>query len=141
VFSNRARSSAARSDRERCNPALNAIVTLDAEGALARARAADAALASGQPCGLLHGVPFTLKDCFETRGLRTTAGHPPLAGHVPQSDSTVAARLKAAVAILLGKANVPPLAMSLQTNNEIFGRSNNPWNLERTTGAAPDPAN
>jgi len=121
---------------ERRNPALNAIVTLDGEGALERARAADAALARGQPCGPLHGVPFTLKDCFETQGLRTTAGHPPLAGHVPQADSTVAARLKAAGAILLGKTNVPPLAMSLQTNNEIFGRSNNPWNLERTTGGS-----
>src|SRR6185369_5955359 len=64
---------------ERRNPALNAIVTLDGEGALERARAADAALARGQPCGPLHGVPFTLKDCFETQGLRTTAGHPPLA--------------------------------------------------------------
>ena len=121
---------------ERRNPALNAIVTLDGEGALERARAADAAMARGQPCGPLHGVPFTLKDCFETQGLRTTAGHPPLAGHVPQTDSTVAARLKAAGAILLGKTNVPPLAMSLQTNNEIFGRSNNPWNLERTTGGS-----
>ncbi|HXD39025.1 MAG TPA: amidase [Ramlibacter sp.] len=121
---------------ERRNPGLNAVVTLDAEGALERASAADAALARGRPCGPLHGVPFTLKDCFETAGLRTTAGYPPLAAHVPQTDSTVAARLKAAGAILLGKTNVPPLAMSLQTNNEIFGRSNNPWDLERTTGGS-----
>lgn len=121
---------------ERRNPALNAIVTLDAEGALEHARSADIALAQGRTLGPLHGVPFTLKDCFETAGLRTTAGHPPLAGHVPQTDSTVSARLKAAGAILLGKTNVPPLAMSLQTNNEIFGRSNNPFDPERTTGGS-----
>ena len=122
----------------RCNPRLNAIVTLDAERALDRARAAEAALARARSWGPLHGVPFTLKDCFETAGVRTTAGHPPLTQHVPQVDSTVAARLKAAGAILLGKTNVPPLAMSAQTNNEIFGRSNNPWDLGRTPGGSWD---
>src|SRR3989304_5864087 len=78
------------------NPALNAIVTLDEEGARRRARAADEALARGESWGPLHGVPFTLKDVLETAGMRTTAGHPPLADHVPARDSTVAARLKAA---------------------------------------------
>jgi amidase len=121
---------------ERLNPALNAIVTMDAERALRRASEADDALARGHSWGPLHGVPFTLKDCFATAGLRTTAGHPPLADHVPQADSTVARRLQAAGAILLGKTNVPPLAMSAQTNNPIFGRSNNPWNLQRTTGGS-----
>jgi len=120
----------------RRNPALNAIVTLDAERALERARAIDAALAQGRDCGPLAGVPFTLKDCFATAGMRTTAGHPPLAQFVPDADSTVAARLKAAGAILVGKTNVPPLAMSAQTANEIFGRSNNPWDLARTTGGS-----
>lgn len=120
----------------RHNPALNAIVTLDGERALDRARAADAATARGESWGELHGVPFTLKDCFETAGVRTTAGHPPLAEHVPKADSTVAARLKAAGAILLGKTNVPPLAMSAQTSNTIFGRSNNPWDVARTPGGS-----
>ena len=120
----------------RHNPALNAIVTLDAERALERARAIDAALARGDDAGPLAGVPFTLKDCFATAGVRTTAGHPPLAQYVPGADSTVAARLRAAGAILLGKTNVPPLAMSAQTANEIFGRSNNPWDLARTTGGS-----
>ena len=118
------------------NPALNAIVTLDESGALKRAQAADEALARGENWGPLHGVPFTLKDCLETAGMRTTAGHPPLADHVPARDSTAAARLKAAGAILLGKTNVPPLAMSLQTNNTIFGRTNNPWDLKRTVGGS-----
>jgi amidase len=121
---------------EQRNKPLNAIVTLDTERALARALEADAALAAGTSWGPLHGVPFTLKDCFETEGVRTTAGHPPLASHVPANDSTVAARLKKAGAILLGKTNVPPLAMSAQTNNEIFGRSSNPWDTARTTGGS-----
>ncbi|HTO42437.1 MAG TPA: amidase [Burkholderiales bacterium] len=118
------------------NPALNAIVTLDEEGALRAAREADGALARGAPCGPLHGVPFTLKDCHATLGMRTTAGHPTLADHVPAEDGTVAARLKAAGAILVGKTNVPPMAMSLQTDNPIFGRTNNPWNPARTVGGS-----
>jgi amidase len=120
----------------RHNGALNAIVTLTADSALAQAREADDAATRGDWRGPLHGVPFTLKDCFATAGVRTTAGFPPLADHVPAQDSTVAARLKAAGAILLGKSNVPPLAMSLQTNNPIFGRTNNPWNLECTPGGS-----
>lgn len=120
----------------RYNPALNAIVTVDEEGALRRAREADAALERGESWGPLHGVPFTLKDCLITAGVRTTAGHPPLSDYVPTQDSTVAARLKDAGAILLGKTNVPPLAMSLQTNNAIFGRTNNPWDHSRTVGGS-----
>ncbi len=124
----------ARIDRH--NPRLNAIVTLDPEGARLRARAADTQAEQDGRRGALHGVPFTLKDCYETAGLRTTAGHPPLADHVPSHDSTVAARLKAAGAILLGKTNVPPLAMSLQTSNDIFGRTSNPWDPSRTPGGS-----
>lgn len=118
------------------NPRLNAIVTLDAEGALARAREADAALARGQSWGPLHGVPFTLKDCHSTAGMRTTVGSPQLKEYVPAEDGTVAARLKAAGGILLGKTNVPPMLMRAQTDNPIFGRTNNPWNLERTAGGS-----
>jgi amidase len=124
----------ARMDRR--NPMLNAIVTLDADHALKRARDADRALAEGHSWGPLHGVPFTLKDCFETAGVRTTAGHKPLGGHVPAIDSAVAARMKAAGAILIGKTNVPPMAMSAQTANEIFGRTSNPWDLDRTSGGS-----
>jgi amidase len=118
------------------NPRLNAIVTLDAEGALARARAADAALARGQSWGPLHGVPFTLKDCHSTAGMRTTVGAPQFKDYVPVEDGTVAARLKAAGGILLGKTNVPPMLTRAQTDNPIFGRTNNPWNLERTVGGS-----
>src|SRR6266481_2893788 len=87
------------------NPALNAIITMDAERAYERAREADKALARGQVWGPLHGVPFTLKDAHATAGMRTTTGFPPL-DHVPHEDSTVTARLKAAGGILIGKTNV-----------------------------------
>jgi amidase len=112
-------------------------VTLDAERARARAAEADQAAARGEWWGPLHGVPFTLKDAHATAGVRTTSGFPPLAGHVPPADGTVAARLKAAGGILMGKTNVPVLLGDPgQTNNPIFGRTNNPWNLERTPGGS-----
>ncbi len=120
---------------ERHNPALNAIVTLDAEAARARARAADQALARGESWGPLHGLPFTLKDAHSTAGMRTTVGFPPL-DHVPQEDSTITARLKEAGGVLIGKTNVPPLLADYQSNNPIFGRTNNPWNIERTSGGS-----
>jgi amidase len=119
------------------NPALNAIVTIDAEKAAARAREADAARARGQIWGPLHGVPFTLKDVHATAGMRTTTGFPPLADQVPQEDGTVAARLKQAGGILIGKTNVAAmLADPAQSNNPIFGRTNNPWNIGRTPGGS-----
>lgn len=118
------------------NPALNAIITLDAERAHERAREADEALARGQVWGPLHGVPFTLKDAHSTAGMRTTVGFPPLADHVPQEDSTVTARLKEAGGVLIGKTNVPTMLADYQSNNPIFGRTNNPWNVERTSGGS-----
>jgi amidase len=121
---------------ERVNPRLNAIITLDAEGALARADALDAALARGELAGPLHGVPFTLKDGHDTAGMRTTFGHKRFAANVPREDGAVAARLRAAGAVLLGKTNVPALLASAQTDNALFGRTNNPWDLARTPGGS-----
>ncbi|HET8630205.1 MAG TPA: amidase family protein [Thermomicrobiales bacterium] len=121
---------------ERHNPALNAVVTLDAGRAHERARAADAALARGEVWGPLHGVPFTLKDAHATAGVRTTTGFPPLAGQVPREDGTVAARLKAAGAILVGKTNVATMLGDYQTANPIFGRTNNPWDMSCTPGGS-----
>jgi amidase len=120
----------------RHNRALNAIVTPDEERARTRAREADAALARGDLWGPLHGVPITIKDSIETAGLRTTSGFPPLAEYVPATDAPVVARLRAAGAIILGKTNLPTLAMDVQTDNPIFGRSNNPWDLTRTPGGS-----
>lgn len=121
---------------EKYNPALNAVCTVNGPGALARANEADRALARGEPWGPLHGVPMTIKDALETAGVRTTAGHPPLKDYVPQRDAPAVARLRAAGAILLGKSNVPPLSADYRADNPIFGRTNNPWNLERTPGGS-----
>lgn len=120
----------------RHNPALNAIVTLDEERARHRARNADAALSRGELWGPLHGVPFTIKDAIETAGVRTTSGFPPLADYVPAVDAPVVARMRAAGGILLGKTNVPVLTGDAQSDNPIFGRSNNPWDLNRTSGGS-----
>ncbi|MCL6538801.1 MAG: amidase [Acidothermus sp.] len=118
------------------NPALNAIVTLDEDGARRRAHAADAALARGETWGPLHGVPLTLKDGHSVAGMRTTAGYEPLNAYIPRDDGTVARRLRAAGAIILGKTNVPVLLADFQTNNPIFGRTNNPWKLDCTPGGS-----
>jgi len=118
------------------NGELNAIVLVDEEGARRRAREADAALARGECWGPLHGVPVTIKDSLETAGLRTTAGFPPLAEHVPAADATVVARLRAAGAVILGKTNLPLLAMNYQCDSPLLGRGNNPWNLGRTPGGS-----
>jgi amidase len=121
---------------EQCNPALNAIHIMDAEKAMERAQAADEALARGEVWGPLHGVPFTLKDVHSTAGMRTTVGFPNFADYVPKEDSTVTARLKQAGAVLIGKSNVPMLLADYQTNNPVFGRTNNPWNVNRTPGGS-----
>lgn len=118
------------------NPALNAVVTLASESARQRAREADAALSRGNVWGPLHGVPFTLKDALATAGVRTTTGVPFL-DHVPPHDSTVAARLKAAGGVLVGKTNVAAmLGDPAQSANPIFGRTNNPWDTARTPGGS-----
>ncbi len=116
----------------RHNSDLNAVVTLDEDGARIRAREADAALASGEEWGLLHGLPITLEDAHPTSGMRTTwGGLPRLADHVPEEDGTVAARLKASGAILLGKTSGPEI-----WPDSIFARTNNPWDLTHTPGGS-----
>jgi amidase len=118
------------------NAALNAIVTLDEEHARQRAKEADEALARGEIWGPLHGVPVTIKDVFETAGMRTTSSFKPLANYVPQQDATVVARLRQAGGIIMGKTNTPEMAGDEQTNSPLFGRTNNPWNLACTPGGS-----
>ncbi len=121
---------------ERYNPKLNAVVTLDVERARQRADAADAALARGEWLGPLHGLPITVKDTYETAGLRTTAGASVHAEYVPAQDATAIARLVAAGAVVFGKTNTPTFAMDAQTYNPVFGTTNNPWDMTRTPGGS-----
>jgi amidase len=118
------------------NPELNAIVAWDTERAQAEAAAADEAAARGEFAGPLHGLPMTVKDTWETRGLVTTSGSPDLAKYVPQSDAVAVARLRAAGAIIFGKTNTPLFAGDIQTYNDVYGRTNNPWDTTRTAGGS-----
>ena len=118
------------------NDRLNAVVQQTGERAVSEARQADAALARGDILGPLHGVPITLKDSIDTAGVVTTGGTKGRAGFVPDQDSTVAARLRAAGAILLGKTNTPELTLAGETNNLVYGQTNNPYDLSRTPGGS-----
>ncbi len=120
---------------DRLNPPLNAVVTVDAEGARRAADAADASLARGETAGPLHGVPMTIKDTYLTAGMRTTCGLPAW-DHVPDRDAEAVRRLRCAGAVIFGKTNIPTLAGDWQTYNPIFGTTNNPWDTTRTTGGS-----
>ena len=117
------------------NPALNAVVAF-ASDALDLARAADGRRARGELDGPLHGVPCTIKDSHDTAGLVTTAGTIGWRDRVPSADATVVARLKAAGAIVLGKTNTPEFTWSDETDNDVYGRTSNPYDLERTPGGS-----
>jgi amidase len=121
---------------EAINPQINAIVHLRAEDAIADARRADQALAAGQETGPLHGVPMTLKDSIDTAGVTTTYGSLGRSNFVPERDATVAARLKAAGAILLGKTNTPEMTLSFETDNLVYGRTKNPFDPARSPGGS-----
>ena len=118
------------------NPALNAIVTLHADAALAAARAADAAQARGEVLGPLHGLPVAHKDLFVTRGMRTTFGSPLFSNFVPAVDSISVERQRAAGAIAVGKTNVPEFGAGSQTFNAVFGATRNPYDPSRTCGGS-----
>ena len=117
------------------NPAINAIVTV-ADGALAAAKAAEAAVLSGETLGPLHGVPFTVKDSIDTAGVLTQRGSPIFKGRVPDADATGVARMKQAGGILLGKTNLPEFSYWIESDNLLSGRSNNPWDVTRTPGGS-----
>jgi amidase len=119
------------------NPQLNAIVTLlEEREALAMARAADAAVAAGEPLGPLHGLPFAVKDLMDTAGMRTTYGSPIYADHVPAQDSLLARRVREAGALIIGKTNTPEWGAGSQTFNPIFGATRNPYDPSRTCGGS-----
>ncbi|MGE0153754.1 MAG: amidase [Reyranellaceae bacterium] len=118
------------------NPALRALVLVDEEVALRRARAADRALARGQVWGPLHGVPMTIKEAFDVAGWKTTSSFAPLKDNMAAQDATAVARLRAAGAVFLGKTNVPELCMDVQSNSPLFGDAANPWDHVRTPGGS-----
>src|SRR6266545_378925 len=118
------------------NGVLNAVVQVDAKRAVKAAQAADRAHADGAALGPLHGVPFTAKDNFLTAGVVTAVGVRERAAAVPTEDATAVARLRAAGAILLGKTNCPPWGGGSVTDNELYGRTNKPYDVGRTPGGS-----
>ncbi len=120
----------------RLNPKLNAVVTLDVEPARRRAAEADAALARGDNRAALLGLPMTVKDTFETAGMRTTSGSTTLVDYVSKVDAAAVARLREAGANVFGKTNTPTFAADAQTYNPVFGQTNNPWDVTRSPGGS-----
>jgi Asp-tRNA(Asn)/Glu-tRNA(Gln) amidotransferase A subunit family amidase len=120
---------------ERLNPRLNAVVTL-APDALEQAREAERAVMRGAASGALAGVPLTVKDTLEVRGLRSTGGSRVRADYVPGEDAPSVARLRRAGAVILGKTNCPEFALDYTSENPVFGRANNPHDLARTPGGS-----
>ncbi len=121
---------------DRLDGPLNLIVTRDDESARRAADEADREAARGRWRGPLHGVAMTIKDSFQTAGLRTTSGAPELAEFVPEEDAAAVARLRGAGAVIAAKTNLPLYAADLQSYNALFGQSNNPWDTSRTVGGS-----
>lgn len=121
---------------DRLDGPLNLVVTRDDERARRAADEADREAARGRWRGPLHGVAMTIKDSFQTAGLRTTSGAPELAEFVPEEDAVAVARLRGAGAVIAGKTNLPLYAADVQSYNAVFGQSNNPWDTSRTVGGS-----
>ena len=117
-------------------PKLNAFVHLAQDEARAQARRAEAAVLRGDPLGPLHGVPVTVKSCIDVGGWRCPAGSALRKDYIPQQDAVLVARLKAAGAILLGSTNTPEFLMAYETNNSVYGKTSNPWDLSRSAGGS-----
>jgi aspartyl-tRNA(Asn)/glutamyl-tRNA(Gln) amidotransferase subunit A len=117
------------------NPKVNAIVTI-ADRALESAKEAEAAVLRGDELGLLHGVPFTVKDSIDTAKVLTQRGSPIFRGRTPETDATSVARMKKAGGILLAKTNLPEFSYGVESDNLLTGRTNNPWNLDLTPGGS-----
>ena len=117
------------------NPRLNALIAYP-DGVMDRAREAEAAAVRGENWGPLHGVPFTVKDCVDTEGVRTTRGSKLFEDYVPAADATVVKRLKDAGGIFIAKSNMPEFALWWETDNVVYGRTENPWMTGRTPGGS-----
>jgi amidase len=118
------------------NPRLNAIVTLCEERALQEAAEADERLSANRDCRSLEGLPITIKDSISSAGLRSTDGMKMLEHNVPERDAPTVARYRQAGAVVIGKTNIPEMAMDYDCENPVFGATNNPWNLDRVPGGS-----
>lgn len=118
------------------NTDLNAVVTLDPERARAEAKVADAQRQAGASLGPLYGLPITVKDSYETDGMRTVCGRRDLRDYVPDQDAEAVRRLRAAGALIMGKTNMPAGNQDVQADNLVFGRTSNPWDTTRTSGGS-----
>jgi len=118
------------------HPKLNAFVEVDAEGALRQARSADEAVSRGEQLGSLHGIPLSIKSSIEVEGLRSEAGSKLRAGCRASKDAPLVGRLRDAGAIVLGTTNCPELLMAWETDNRLYGRTQNPWDWSRTPGGS-----
>lgn len=121
---------------EEVNPKLNAFVNMTFDTALESARLSEQRITRGENVGLMEGVPISIKDTIETAGVRTVSGTRLRETFVPEHDAPVVAKLKRAGAIMLGKTNVPELAMDYRSENPVYGRTSNPWDLERVPGGS-----
>src|ERR1700690_4090318 len=121
---------------EKLNPKLNAFVQVDADGARREARTAEDALLRGERLGPLHGVPVSIKSSIEVAGWRCEAGTKLREGFLASHDAPLVSRLRQAGAIILGNTNTPELLMAWETDNLLYGRTNNPWDLSRTPGGS-----
>src|SRR5262245_41789292 len=121
---------------EALQPELNCFITLCGEEAVAEARAAERKVMASEPLGLLHGVPFTVKDIVNTKGVRTTFGAVPFSDNVPDHDAVAVARLRAQGAILIGKTTTPEFGTKCLTDSPLFGRTRNAWSAARSSGGS-----
>ena len=115
---------------------LHALVTVDHERALADADALDRRIAGGEQAGPLCGVPISVKDLYDTAGLRTTYGSRIFADHVPEADAIFIARARRAGAVVVGKTNTPEFGIYIRTTNDLQAETVNPWDRNRTTGGS-----
>ena len=118
------------------HPKINAIVTLDIERAVASAKASDQRRLDGKAVGELDGLPMTIKDAIAVAGVRSTGGAIELEHHVPERDAEVVTKVRDAGAVIFGKTNLPRWSGDVQAFNEIFGTTNNPWNLDCGPGGS-----
>jgi amidase len=121
---------------ERLDGPINSVITTETTRARAEAAVSDKARAAGQHLGLLAGVPASIKDAIATTGIRSTGGAVELSDHVPVEDATVVKRVRDADAVIFAKTNVPRWSGDYQTYNDMFGTTNNPWDVERTPGGS-----